>query len=240
MSDYNDGYDKDLEGLRLMQKQLDLSLGLRYMTAGKSILTFVNKITGVHYTYRISCSNMVFRDRYYVSVLSGPNNTKDYSYIGVIEFKNNNYQFLFAPSHIRVQCTMSISAPSVQAWFKIWAKLSNLGYVYPENNTVKLTSDFGYAYKFPKLELAEHIIKKYNLDNCIIEKYAETRKYKEKNTWKAEVIKDYWCIHTKVILENFEMWRSTHCLRCGRLLTHPKSVENDLGPWCIKQFNNGY
>jgi hypothetical protein len=238
--DYNSNeYDKDLEGLQLMQKKLDLSLGLRYMTAGKSILTFVNTSTDKQFTYRITCSNMVWRNRYYVSVLTGKNNTKDYSYIGVIEYANYEYKFLFAPTHIKAECNMSINADSVQAFIKIFAKLSNLGYVYNDNG-VKLTSSFAHSYKFDKLETAEGIIKKYNLTGYVIEKYADTRKYKQKGSWKSEVIKEYYCIHTPIIWDNFEIWRSTHCLRCGKLLTVKKSIEQNFGPHCIKQFLNGY
>ena len=77
---------------KLNQKKLNLSLGLRYLTAGKSILTFHNTISGTSYTYLIKCSNMVWRNRYYVSVFSGRDNTKDYKYIGVIEYINKKYK----------------------------------------------------------------------------------------------------------------------------------------------------
>lgn len=239
--DYNSGeYDKDLEGLQLMQKKLDLSLGLRYLTAGKSIVTFYNTLTDKHVTFRITCSNMVWRNRYYVSVLTGQNNTKDYSYIGVIEYIDYEYKFLFAPSHIKAECKMSIDAPSVKAWFAIWNKLSKLGYVYYNNSCADLTSSFKHAHRFTTLEEAQKFLYDYDMTNFVIEKYAETRKYKEKGLWKAEVIKEYYCIHNPISSTNLELWRSTHCLRCGKLLTHKKSVENNLGPHCIKQFNNGY
>lgn len=242
MVDYvSNEYDKDLEGLLLMQKKLDVSLGLRYITAGKSILTFVNTLLNKQFTYRITCGNMVFRDRYYVSVLTGKNNTKDYSYIGVIEYIDYEYKFSFAPSHIKATCNMSINAESVQAWFKIWNKLSNIGYVYNNNNKAELTSSFKHAYKFDTKDIAERMIIKHNLTGYVIEKYAETKKYKNKhNNWAAEVVKEYYCIHAPIIWENYEIWRSTHCLRCGKLLTVKKSIEQNFGPHCIKQFLNGY
>ncbi len=239
--DYNSNeYDADLEGLQLMQKKLDISLGLRHITAGKSIITFVNTLTSNQFTYRITCSNMVWRNRYYVSVLTGKNNTKDYSYIGIIEYVDYTYKFLFAPSNIRATCNMSINAPSVQAFIAIFNKLSNIGYVYYDAG-IKLTNSFKHAYKFDKLEQAEGIIKKYNLTDYVIEKYADTRKYRNKhNNWTADVIKEYFCIHAPIIWNNFEMWRSSHCMRCGKLLTVKKSIEQGYGPHCIKQFTNGY
>ena len=241
MAEYiSNEYDKDLEGLKLMQHKLDLSLGLRYLTAGKSIITFVNTLTGKQFTYKIECSNMVWRNRYYVSVLTGQNNTKDYSYIGVIEYTDKQYKFLFAPTHIRTQCNMSIDAPTVKAWFKIWDKLSNLGYVYSNNNKAELTSSFAHAYQFSTIADAQKVIDKYKFNGYVIEKYTDTRKYKQKGLWKAEIIKEYYCIHTPIIIDNFEMWRSTHCMRCGKLLTVKKSIEQNFGPHCIKQFNNGY
>lgn len=240
MQDYNAGeYDKDLEGLQLMQKKLDLSLGLRHMTAGKSILTFVNTKDDKHYTFRITCSNMAFRDRYYVSVLTGQNNTKDYSYIGIIEYKDYKYEFMFAPTHVKAICHLSIDAPSVKAWHNIWNRLSNLGYVFNNNGTAGLT-DFKHAFKFDTLEIAERMITKHNLTGYVIEKYTEGKAIRGKKGWQRETTKEYFCIHTPVIINNFEMWRSTHCLRCGRLLTNDKSIKQDFGPHCIKQFLNGY
>jgi hypothetical protein len=238
--EFTNDYDSNLEGLVLNQKKLDLSLGLRYLTAGKSILTFHNSKTGTSHTYLIKCSNMIWRNRYYVSVFSGRDNTKDYKYIGVIEYKDKKYSFSFAPTHIKAECHMSIDAPSVQAFMKIFDRLNNLGYVYNNNGFPALTSDFSFAHKFATEQHAKDFIAKHKYSSYVIERYVDTKKHRDKNTWKAEIICEYYSIHTPVISNSLEIWRSTHCLRCGCLLTNKKSIERDFGPHCIKQFNNGY
>jgi hypothetical protein len=53
-----------------------------YMLAGKSVLTLVSKKTGKHYTYKISAAKD--SGLWFVSLLTGPSNTSDYTYIGII------------------------------------------------------------------------------------------------------------------------------------------------------------
>lgn len=62
---------------------LSLEHALRFILAGYAIFTLVSRKTGTRFTYRVS----VAKDRpdlFFVSVLTGPQNTTDYQYVGVI------------------------------------------------------------------------------------------------------------------------------------------------------------
>lgn len=53
----------------------------RYMTAGKAVVTVTSKATGASYTYKVAqAKNRA--SRFFVSVLTGPNNTSDFTYVG--------------------------------------------------------------------------------------------------------------------------------------------------------------
>ena len=54
----------------------------QFIFGGKSTFTLSNKEKGTHYTYKVTCKKQPGRVVYFVSVLSGPDNTSDYSYIG--------------------------------------------------------------------------------------------------------------------------------------------------------------
>ncbi len=64
----------------------------RFMFAGRSIVTLHSLATDHHYTYQITLANecrdlnrsLDYTDWWYVKLLIGPNNTKDYTYIGTI------------------------------------------------------------------------------------------------------------------------------------------------------------
>jgi Family of unknown function (DUF6011) len=60
----------------------DAPTALRFVFGGKAVLTLKSVTTGIRFTYRVSISkdNKVF----FVSVLTGPDNTKDYLFIGTI------------------------------------------------------------------------------------------------------------------------------------------------------------
>mgnify|MGYP001824442242 FL=1 len=63
---------------------------LQFVFAGKAVFTVVNDDTGVRFTYRVQ----VCKDNpnlHFVSVLSGPDNTRDYSYLGTV-WKGQSYK----------------------------------------------------------------------------------------------------------------------------------------------------
>jgi len=57
----------------------------QYVFAGKAFMTIRNPKTGGRFTFRVTKPKKTFRtDCFYVSVLNGPNNEKNYAYIGAI------------------------------------------------------------------------------------------------------------------------------------------------------------
>jgi len=55
-----------------------------FTTAGRALLTLQSAKTGNRYTYQVTRAKDV-GDRFFVSLLSGPNNTSDYVYIGTMD-----------------------------------------------------------------------------------------------------------------------------------------------------------
>lgn len=54
----------------------------RFIFGGNAIFSLANNDKGTHFTYKVTCKKQPGRTVYFVSVLSGPNNMSDYSYIG--------------------------------------------------------------------------------------------------------------------------------------------------------------
>lgn len=62
-----------------------VGLGLDFLTAGNAIFTVANP-GGKHYTYRVSSKEVEGgRTLYFVGLLTGPDNTGDYTYIGMLD-----------------------------------------------------------------------------------------------------------------------------------------------------------
>ena len=90
----------------------DPKTALRFMFAGKTIITFRSQKSGNHYTYKI----MPFPDNkdpqhpaYRVLLLTGPNNENDYSWLGRIW---DNHFFLTPKSR---EMGLSDNTPSILA-----------------------------------------------------------------------------------------------------------------------------
>jgi hypothetical protein len=61
-----------------------------FMAAGRAVLTLESKRTGGHYTYRIRQAlrrphGLPLRNHFFVDLLTGPDNTNDFTYIGTLE-----------------------------------------------------------------------------------------------------------------------------------------------------------
>lgn len=82
----------------------------RFVFAGHAILTLKSAKTGARFTYKIEVSQD--GKRHFVKVLTGPENTNDYQYLGYI------WQSVYTHG---VKSTICISAPSAQA-FTFFAK----------------------------------------------------------------------------------------------------------------------
>lgn len=56
-----------------------------FVTAGEAIFTVQNP-AGEHYTYQVSrCESEQYGETFFVRVLTGPDNTSDYTYLGVLD-----------------------------------------------------------------------------------------------------------------------------------------------------------
>lgn len=140
------------------QHQLSADKAINFIFEGKAIFTIQSKRTGKYFTYRVKTpKNPLFGNKevHFVGLLTGPDNTTNYSYIGTIFDK-------VAYVHCK-KSKISEDALGVQA-FKWFLKHINA------NN------------------LNDHIT----------------------------------------------FYHEGRCCRCGRTLTTPESVENAIGPECVK------
>jgi hypothetical protein len=69
-------------GLEANREERSVSNPVEFVTAGKAVFTILNEKTGRRFTYRVKKHKK--SPIYFVSVLSGPDNTSNYSYIGTI------------------------------------------------------------------------------------------------------------------------------------------------------------
>lgn len=89
---------------------------LDFITAGNAIFTVINDVTGNRYTFKTSvCTDRVTGKRnddlYFVGVLTGPDNTSSYQYLGTIRRDANALRF----DHGR-KSAISFDAPSARAF----------------------------------------------------------------------------------------------------------------------------
>ena len=97
----------------------------QYMLAGKAVFTLVSKATGVRFTYRMKQRDGS-DDAYFLSVLTGPDNTRDFTYAGMVIVDRS-------PSLQRAQLTYRVtrgsklleSAPSVAGFLWFIERLNN-------------------------------------------------------------------------------------------------------------------
>jgi len=66
----------------MSRAQLTADTAKAFALAGNATLTLESLKTGAHFTYKVSKKEGA--DFFFVSVLSGPDNTSDYSYIGCL------------------------------------------------------------------------------------------------------------------------------------------------------------
>lgn len=105
----------------------DAKTALDYLYAGQAVVTFQSLKSGAHYTYRISAPSAtterggrtVDHDTAirFVAVLTGPDNTQDYSYVGTIA-PGRHYV------HGRAgKARLDLNAPSVRAFDWVYQRL---------------------------------------------------------------------------------------------------------------------
>lgn len=99
---------------------------LEFLLAGKAVFTIENTETGNRFTYKVKKKDNVdhWENLYFVSVLTGPDNSSDYTYIGTIfggkEFRETK------------KSAASASAPSFKVFKWLWSVLGNGGGGLPE------------------------------------------------------------------------------------------------------------
>lgn len=113
-------------------RQIDGQSAATFVTAGHAIFTVVSKKTGTRFTFAVERAatetdadgNVTNPDRpWFVGVLTGPNNTKDYTYMGLIFPANGQGTRFVHPRKSRI----SRDAPSAKAFSWFFAQLTNGG-----------------------------------------------------------------------------------------------------------------
>lgn len=83
-----------------------------FALAGHATMTVESVATGARFTYRITAKEG--RGLHFVSVLTGPDNTRNYAFIGTIVY---GLTFRHSP-----KSTLSAEASAVKAWSWFWSK----------------------------------------------------------------------------------------------------------------------
>lgn len=100
-----------------MTQALSQDKVLPYILAGKAIFTIRNPLTNRSFTYKINqpkdCS------KWFVKVLTGPDNNSNYTYIG---FLNEKKEFVYGKN----RSPIGEAAPSVQAFRWFMGNIGNL------------------------------------------------------------------------------------------------------------------
>lgn len=79
----------------LRSQVTDAATALRFMLAGNAYFTLVSKRTGTRFTYRVGMPKKARgsdQPWYYVSLLNGPDNTSNYTWMGTI-LNNGGYRY---------------------------------------------------------------------------------------------------------------------------------------------------
>jgi len=89
-----------------------------YLLGGNAIFTIVSKVSSCRFTYKVRAKD-VEKDRrlYFVNVLTGPENTNDYRFIGTI-FPDGTFKH-------GSRSTISADAKSVKAFNWLWTHLDD-------------------------------------------------------------------------------------------------------------------
>lgn len=92
---------------------------LAYMMAGQAVITLESARTGAHYTYRLRKKQAA--DLWFVALLTGPDNTASYSYIGIV-VKDGAGRYVFKTT---AKSKAGADAPSVRGLVYALARLQD-------------------------------------------------------------------------------------------------------------------
>lgn len=98
-----------------MENQLNIDSAIEFILAGKAFVTFNNTKSGNRFTFKVK-KDKKNDSLFYVSVLNGPNNAKDYLYIGAIF--NGNFK-------ITPKSRVSAEATSFKVFQYVFDSLKN-------------------------------------------------------------------------------------------------------------------
>ena len=87
---------------------------MRFALAGKAIFTVVSKKTGVRFTFKVRAAEN--GPMHFISVLTGPDNTQDYKYLGYLR---RGVYF-----HGGAKAKIAADAPSAKAFDWFWRALA--------------------------------------------------------------------------------------------------------------------
>lgn len=104
--------------------QISLFDGLAYILGGEAIFSLVSIATGKKFTYKCvqatrwdnKLNKKVPYDRWFLSVLTGPDNNNDYTYAGTIDEKNNIDRWIMRTT---AKSGMTSEADSFQAFVAV-------------------------------------------------------------------------------------------------------------------------
>ncbi len=122
--------DNELLDAELMKGEIPLNEAIKYIIAGKSILTFEfstpasNKLE--HFTFKISAAKYqdkkINRNLFFVSALCGQNNDTDYKYFGLIRIINGSPIYEFS-----IKAKIKRDSRTVRTFEHVWNTLISGG-----------------------------------------------------------------------------------------------------------------
>ena len=103
-----------------------------FVLAGCATVTLESERTGAHFTYRVRQAKDRETEkpaqRWFVSLLSGPNNESDYVYLGLIDFGARSANFLAPTGPLQFRQTAKAKvgpdAPSVRGFTYFWKAIT--------------------------------------------------------------------------------------------------------------------
>ena len=96
----------------MTEKQLTTAEALKFILAGNATFTLVSQKTGTRYTYRVRQPKGDNSGKIrFVSLLTGPDNEADYTYLGIVRLGIDNAVF-----SLTAKSKLPISAPPVAAF----------------------------------------------------------------------------------------------------------------------------
>ena len=219
--------DDELSDVILETGLVDLSQALRYLLAGKCIVTFVNSETKKHLTYKImKCrgnSNL-----YFVYGLCGPNNTTDYKYFGIIRINGITPYYEYAKkSAIKSDSLLVLSFDAI--WKIIITKTNEIKYLKIKDDKNVLSLNMKEAFLFEKsgkksaIEIANEYATEHNFKDYLVIPHLDITNGKK-------IQKAY--IQKKASPSKLLMYHSSRCCRCGRPLTVEDSILAGIGSIC--------